>query len=174
MRSRGERTASSEINVYRMKVRIRVRTVVGICIVGALVGCARSGVPGSSPDVMPAAEGVSVWAMDLVQTRPGYQEEYLRGIAANWAGARQLALAQGDVRSYRAFVTTPDSARGWDVVLLTEYTDSSAFARRETTFQKLFADPRYVAGRVVSEVPSRELRTIVESAVLTSVAGGTR
>jgi hypothetical protein len=107
--------------------------------------------------------------LDLVLTRPGQQAEYLRGIRANWAGARRLVVEHGDVRSYQAFAATPDSARGWDVVLLTEYRDSSAFARREATFQEIFRDPRYVAGRVATALPSDQLRTIVQEAELTSV-----
>ncbi len=118
--------------------------------------------PASPPAAPPAA---SVWAVDLVRTNPGLQAEYLRGIAANWAGGRRIATERGVIRSYRALAGTPGSALGWDVLLMTEYADSASFANREAIFAEIFAMPRYVAGRYNSATPSAELRTIVTSTI---------
>jgi hypothetical protein len=96
-----------------------MRIVLSLCLTCTMLGCAR---PRTSA-LVSQATGQSVWSMDLVRTRPGQQAEYLRGITANWAGAHRLAVEQGDVRSYQAFATRPDSTRDWDVVLLIEYAD---------------------------------------------------
>jgi hypothetical protein len=147
-----------------------MRIALSLCLLGVVLGCTKPRAP-ASPAATRAASGASVWSLDLVRTRPGQQAEYLRGIRANWAGARRIALEGGEVRAYHAFAAPPDSTRGWDVVLLTEYRDSSAFSRREATFQRVFADPRVVAGRVVSALPSDQVRMFVASEVaLTSVA----
>jgi hypothetical protein len=103
--------------------------------------------------------------LDLVRTLPGAQDEYLRNIRSNWGGGRRIASEMGEVLSYRAMATKQDSARGWDVVLLTEYRDSTAFANREETFRRIFADPRYIAGRVTTR-PSAELRAFVATEVM--------
>jgi hypothetical protein len=142
----------------------------------SLVGAAGCAAPhtGDTLSVSPAAAqggSPSVWAVDLVRTLPGRQADYLRGIAANWGGARALARQRGAVRSYRALAAAPDTSRGWDVLLITEYADSAAFAEREVTFSAIFADPRYVAGRVLG-APSAELREFVAGeVVMRSVAG---
>lgn len=101
----------------------------------------------------------SVWTLDLVRTLPGQQAEYLRNIENNWASARNLAREQGAVLSYRALATTPDSARGWDVLLMTEYADSTAWADRETIFQAIFDSDAF--SYVQPARPSAELREFV-------------
>mgnify|MGYP002778317888 CR=1 FL=1 len=127
--------------------------------------------PGGAPAAPGPPAAGTIWAVDLVRTLPGRQAEYLRGVAANWGGARALARERGAVRSYRALAGAPDSARGWDVLLLTEYADSAAFAAREATFRAIFADPRYAAAQVAG-APSAELRAFVAGeVVMRNVAG---
>jgi hypothetical protein len=104
-----------------------------------------------------------VWSVDLVRTLPGAQADYLRSIETNWANGRRVARTRGAVRSYRALVAAPDSARGWDVILMTEYADSAAFLRREAIFEEIFASPEYV--RVEPARPSAEMRVIMTSSV---------
>ena len=106
----------------------------------------------------------SVWTLDLVRTLPGQQAEYLRNIEANWANARRIAYERRAVLSYRALVAPPGSARGWDVVLMTEYVDSTAWANREAIFDSIFASPEYV--RVPTARPSSELREFAASGVV--------
>ena len=106
----------------------------------------------------------SVWTVDLVRTLPGQQAEYLRNIEANWADARRIARERGAVLSYRALVARPDSLRGWDVLLMTEYADSSAWSQREAIFESIFASPEYV--RVPAARPSSELREFASSGVV--------
>jgi hypothetical protein len=120
----------------------------------------------TNPEFPAAAESQasSVWTVDFVRTFPGQQDEYVRSIEANWAGARSLADSQGWVLSYRALVAPPDSGRGWDVLLMTEYVDSTAWANREAIFEEIFASPEYV--RVVSAIPSSEMRTFALSGLV--------
>ena len=106
----------------------------------------------------------SVWTVDLVRTLPGQQTKYLRNIEANWAGARRLARERNFVLSYRALMAPPDSSRGWDLLLMTEYADSTAWANREAIFQEIFASPEYV--RAPTERPSSEVRAFFSGAVV--------
>ena len=68
------------------------------------------------------------------------------------------------MRSYRALVAPPDSARGWDVLLMTEYADSAAWADREAIFQEIFASPEYT--RVPMALPSAEVRAFAAGGVV--------
>lgn len=119
-----------------------------------------------------AGSGSAVWAVDLVRTLPGRQADYLRGIEANWAGARRLARERGAILSYRALAAPPDSSRGWDVILMTEYTDSAAFADREPLFQDIFASEAFVP--LETDVPSSELREFVAGEVVLREVAGSR
>ena len=128
----------------------------------------------TSPEQAASTESrntTAVWSLDLVRTLPGQQAEYLRNIEANWANARRIARERRAVLSYRALVAPPDSARGWDVVLMTEYVDSTAWANREAIFDSIFASPEYV--RVPTARPSSELREFAagDVALRTLVAG---
>ncbi len=106
----------------------------------------------------------TVWTVDLVSTMPGQQAEYVLSIEANWSSARGIAVKRGAVMSYRALVTSPDSGRGWDILLMTQYTDSTAWANREGIFEEIFASPEFV--RVPTSVPSSELRSFAASGVV--------
>ena len=119
-----------------------------------------------SEQAVPVEQGTinSVWTVDLVRTLPGQQAEYLRNIEANWAGARRIARERSAVLSYRALVARPDSLRGWDVLLMTEYADSSAWSQREAIFASIFSSPEYV--RVPTARPSSELREFASGGVV--------
>ena len=105
----------------------------------------------------------SVWAMDLVETLPGQQDNYIASIETNWANARRIAQERGSVRSYRAFVAPQDTARGWDVLLMTEYTDSTEWGNREAIFQAIFQSKEFV--RVEPAAPSAEMRRFFRAGV---------
>lgn len=109
----------------------------------------------------------SVWAVDLIRTLPGQQEEYLRNIEQNWAQGRRILHGEGGVRSYYALADSPDSLQEWDVLLMTEYPDSAAYEAREATFEEVFASPEYV--RVPPARPSAELRTFVGNAAMRAI-----
>ncbi len=140
-----------------------MRTLLSLSTMGVIAmitGCRPAGQP---PGAVESGTVSSIWAVDLVRTLPGAQTEYLRNIETNWSNARRLARAGGAVRSYRALVAPPDSARGWDVMLMTEYSDSAAYLNREAIFESIFASPEYV--RVDMSRPSAELRVLAASTV---------
>ncbi len=110
--------------------------------------------PATSPAPPPTD---TIWAVDLVTTLPGQQENYIRSIETNWANARRIAQTRGSVYSYRALVAPQDSARGWDVMLMTEYTDSTAWANCEPIFQSIFESEAFVFIEPAS--PSVEMRS---------------
>ncbi len=133
-------------------------------MLGLLSGCGEAPAPSDEAAPAPRDISTSVWSVDLIRTLPGQQAEYLRNIEANWAGARRIAQDRQVVLSYRALAAPPDSARGWDVLLMTEYADSTTWADREEIFASIFASPEYV--RVPTARPSSELRAFVAGGVV--------
>lgn len=138
---------------------IRSLPTVGLALAGLLYVSISAT---DSPD--PNRLAGSVWSVDPIRTLPGMQDEYLASIEDNWAGARELAHDRGAVMSYRALAADPDSERGWDFILMTEYADSATWARREEIFQEIFAAPEFV--RVQPASPSSELRDLVTPGVV--------
>ena len=104
--------------------------------------------------------GPSVWSLDVMTVRPGERERYRRFLEANWAKARQTALARGEIRSFHALFTPDTSTTGTQVLLMTEYPDSAAYARREEIFQPILA----AQGRtLIDGMATRELTERVEN-----------
>lgn len=142
-----------------------MRSLSGLCSLATVVLVGACQAPQLEPP-LPAERDLStsVWALDLIRTLPGQQAEYLRNIENNWASARNIAREQGAVLSYRALAATPDSTRGWDVLLMTEYADSAAWTDREAIFQAIFDSPEYE--RVPTARPSSELREFFGDSVV--------
>ena len=105
----------------------------------------------------------SVWSIDLVTTMPGQQANYIQSIETNWSNARRIAKERGAIRSYRALVAPQDSTRGWDIMLMTEYSDSTEWANREATFQAIFASEEFV--HIEPAAPSSEMRDFFHGGV---------
>ena len=87
----------------------------------------------------------------------------IESIKTNWANARRIAKARGSVLSYRAFAAAKDSTRGWDVMLMTEYSDSTAWSNREPIFEAIFESEEFVF--VEPGSPSAAMRTFFVSDV---------
>ncbi len=123
-------------------------------VLAAVSACRNSGPRLAAPVESSSSE--PIWEVDLIRTLPGAQDDYVRSIKANWTNGRRFARARGAVLSYRALVAPVDSARGWDVLLITEYADSAAYARREAIFDSIFKSPEFV--RVEPPRPNDAMR----------------
>jgi len=127
----------------------------------AIAGCRSA--PQSEPAInSPAADtrGPSAWSVDVVTVRAGERENYRRFVEANWAKARRTARERGEIRSYRAIFSPDTGSANAQVLLLTEYPDSSAYKRREEIFQPILA----AQGRtLIDGKATRELTERLES-----------
>ncbi|MEQ9103173.1 MAG: hypothetical protein RIE53_00600 [Rhodothermales bacterium] len=141
-----------------------IRTAIPILTVATLLAaCTTPEADPSTATDTATCHPDAVWAVDLVRTLPGMQDTYLRTIEENWGGARALVQEHGHILSYRALAAAPDSIRGWDVILMTEYVDSTAFQNRESIFQAVFDSPEFVAWQ--APVPSAEMRSFTAGEV---------
>lgn len=104
--------------------------------------------------------GPSVWSVSYARTHPGEQAAYLDFLALNWAEARRHATREGIVRSYRVLVRPDADEAEWDVMMITEYADSTAYADREAYFSAMFARPDWET-RLVNGRTGRDLADLV-------------
>jgi len=135
-----------------------VGSAIIMAVVLSLSACETERIAEESPS------GESVWAVDLIKLLPGGGDEYTANIENNWAQARDIALKKGDILSFRSLIAQPDSMRGWDLILMTEYTDSARWAAREEIFSQIFESTDYA--RVPTSRPSSELREFVAGGVV--------
>jgi len=91
------------------------------------------------------AQSASVWAVDFVKTKGGRQADYLQFIEQNWAKARAFMKEKGIVSNYQVLSLSQNQAAEWDVLLMTEYKDSSAYEKREAVFNE-FSEYRKTSG----------------------------
>ena len=93
--------------------------------------------------------------------RVGERENYRKFLEANWTKARTLR-ERGEIRSYHAAFAPDSGSANAQVLLLTEYPDSSAYARREEIFQPVLA----AQGRTL--IDGKATRELTERLVSTS------
>ncbi|HEX8564728.1 MAG TPA: nuclear transport factor 2 family protein [Pyrinomonadaceae bacterium] len=107
------------------------------------------------------AQSASVWAVDFVKTKGGRQADYLQFIEQNWAQARAFMKEKGIVSNYQVLSLSQNQAVEWDVLLMTEYKDSSAYEKREAVFNE-FAEYRKTSqnGQKGDKINPREISEI--------------
>lgn len=79
----------------------------------------------------------SISIIDFVKIKNDKRQETIFYYENNWKRYRDSALDKGMIKSYRIYTTVPDSAAHFDLLLITEFKDSSQYALREENFQKI-------------------------------------
>lgn len=119
--------------------------------------------------VAPSDPSGTVLAIDFMRTLPGEQADYLRFVDLNWRPARAAAQDEGHVARFEVLVRPPQDGEDWDVMLVTEYANETAYANREAIFADLFARPELAMKPIDGKGP-RDMATFVgESAVVRRV-----
>ena len=113
---------------------------------------------GATPD---AGEATPVIAIDVMETKPGLQADYLRYVELNWANARRIARERGYVRDFEV-LARPPAAGEWDVMLRTTYPSRAHYDAREANFAEVFASPDF-EHQLVNGRGGRELASFLDS-----------
>jgi hypothetical protein len=77
------------------------------------------------------------WEMESLKVKPGMFGFTLGYLDDNWMRLRKEAKRQGDVLSYHRFVEQNGSGPEPNIILLTEYKDSSTYIMRGTLFAEI-------------------------------------
>ena len=110
-----------------------------------------------------------VTSIDFVKAKEGKQAEVLAFFQNNWKAYREVALRQGHITSYQLLTGTPDAKGDFDIMLITSYPDSAAYARREEHFGKIMKE--VAAGRPKPSGPKpREMFEIRFDKIMQAVA----
>ncbi len=76
---------------------------------------------------------------------------------------RDIALAKGYIKSYRIYNTTADSTADFDLILVTEYADSTQLKLSEARFNDIIKQERPAGAKLLNELKPNDFRQNVFS-----------
>src|SRR5438105_6064219 len=111
-----------------MKLKVGILVTVS-CVIAGFAG-AQS--PSSSSPAAAAATGVpytehSVWAITLVKTKAGLDDDYLRSIAQTFKGTMEEEKKQGLIMDYKVLIGDASNREDFNILLMVEYKNMAAF-----------------------------------------------
>ncbi|AQG79317.1 hypothetical protein [Spirosoma montaniterrae] len=87
-----------------------------------------------------AQRSAPVAIVDFVKILNGRQQEAIFYYENNWKVYREVALEKGYIKGYKLMRTASDSTANFDLMLITEYTDSLQYNLSEERFQQIIKD----------------------------------
>lgn len=116
----------------------------------------------------------TVLVMDFVKVKNNRQAETMFFYENNWKLYRDIALQKGFITSYRLEKTTADSAAAFDLILITEYRDSSMYHKSEENFRDILATTRPNGPLLLNELKPADFRQNVFVKVTETLYSGTK
>jgi hypothetical protein len=84
----------------------------------------------------PYAEG-PVWAITMVQTKPGLGDEYLKGLAKTFKGSLEEAKKQNLILDYKILLGNAATPQDFDILLMVESKNMAAFDNAREKFDPI-------------------------------------
>ena len=79
----------------------------------------------------------SVWAIGVIQMKPGMDGAYKNYLANDWKKSQEAMKKEGIILSYMVIQTETHGATDWNMLLLTEYKDLATFEANQTKADNL-------------------------------------
>jgi hypothetical protein len=105
-----------------------------------------------------AQSETTITTIDFVKIKNNKRQEVLYFYENNWKVFRDIALKNNYIVSYKLLITSADSAGNFDLILLTEYADSTQFKLSEDRFQKIIKEIRPDGIKLLNELKPNEFR----------------
>jgi len=99
-----------------------------------------------------------ILTMDFVQVKNGKHQEALYFYENNWKVYRDIALQKGYIQSYRLVTTAADSLANFDIILITEYADSTHLNASEERFQHIIKEVRPNGPKLLNNLKPADFR----------------
>ncbi len=100
----------------------------------------------------------TITTIDFVKIKNDRQKEALFFYENNWRIYREIAFQRGFIKSYHLLTTTADSTANFDLLLMTEYADSSQYKLSEQNFQKIIKETRPDGPKLLNELKPNDFR----------------
>jgi hypothetical protein len=100
----------------------------------------------------------TITLIDFVKIKNDKRKETLFYYENNWKVYRDVALEKGFIKSYKLLTTSADTIANFDLILITEYADSSQFKLSEERFQQIIRTTRPDGVKLLNEVAPKDFR----------------
>jgi hypothetical protein len=100
----------------------------------------------------------TITTFDFVKIKNNKRQEVLYFYENNWKVYRDIALKNDYIKSYKLLTTSADTTANFDLILLTEYADSTQFKLSEDRFQQIIKETRPDGPRLLNELKPNEFR----------------
>ncbi len=101
----------------------------------------------------------TITSVDYYKISSSKRQEVLFFYENNWKVYRDIALTNGYISSYKLLLSLVDSAGNQHLMLMTEYSDSTAFALREERFRDIIKQTSPQGLRLPLGLSYKELRS---------------
>lgn len=105
-----------------------------------------------------AQKQASIMTIDFVKIKNNNRAEALFYYENNWKVFRDIALERGYIKSYKLLTTTADTTANFDLILMTEYGDSTQYNLGEKRFQEIIKETRPGESRLLNELKPGDFR----------------
>jgi len=79
----------------------------------------------------------SVWAIGVIQMKPGMETAYKNYLATDWKRNQEAMKKEGIILSYMVIQTEAHSSTDWNLLLLTEYKDLATLEANQSKADNL-------------------------------------
>lgn len=100
----------------------------------------------------------TITTIDFVKIKNNKRLEALFYYENNWKLYRDIALKNDYIRSYKLLTTSADTTANFDLILITEYADSSQFKSNEERFQQIIKSTRPEGPKLLNELKPNDFR----------------
>ena len=104
----------------------------------------------------------SISTIDFVKIKNNHRQEALFYYENNWKIYRDIALEKDYIKSYKLLTTLPDTTKNnFDLILVTEYADSSQFKLNEQRFQEIIKTSRPSGPKLLNDLKPNDFRQLL-------------
>lgn len=109
-------------------------------------------------NILFAQTKTTIATIDFVKIKNNKQQEALYYYENNWKLYGDIALNNGNIKSYKLLTTSADTTANFDLILITEYTDSIQFKQSEERFQQIIKATRPDGPKLLNELQPADIR----------------
>jgi hypothetical protein len=121
----------------------------------------------NAPPAAPSNTDKRVWALEFVKVKPGMFAATMGYLDDNWIRLRAEAKRQGGaVLNYNRIAGDESRNTDWDILLMTEYKNQSAYDGREKLFDSILKRLPNKTSEVIQGYKKEELFQSVKTRVL--------
>jgi len=95
--------------------------------------------------------------VDIVKVKSVYEKEAMYFYNENWKAFRKEAYKKGFISGYQILRSATDSTNHFQLILITEYSDSTAFARQEDNFRPIMKSISPKGPKMLNDIPRKEI-----------------